>query len=212
MVQYVRKIAHGTTAFEITSETCEALPVAGTIVKVLKLGSTLQDRLFLGKLLRFYSHLTDIPFSKRVEFVNSHNDDTLGENVLHMINSITVVEKSHFLGKFFKAYILEEIDQQTFEILSASLETLRINDYEILKCSMENMPKQNEQYLRRLYTSELIEYHLERIDEGGSDGSTSERYMHSKVGCSAANILFDLNLIYDEIYNEYLGYYQLRRD
>jgi len=116
----------------LESEELKQIPVFGTLVKMVKLGSSIRDRLFARKLLTFLHEVASIPFEKRVQFVNrlssKGNKQRTGEAILLLLERLDDMTKPEIVGKIVCSAILGEIDDETSLKLSAMVDRSYITD------------------------------------------------------------------------------------
>ena len=98
----------------LESEELKQIPVFGTLVKVVKLGASLRDRLFARKLLAFLREISFTPEEKRIEFVNKLSSkgskQRVGEAILLLLERLDDMTKPEIMGKIVCSAILGEID------------------------------------------------------------------------------------------------------
>jgi hypothetical protein len=95
------------------------IPVISTIFGSYNAATTIQDRLFVRKLLAFLQELKAVPEDKRIDQIIKIEDDQkyktkVGEKLLHIINKIDDIDKASLVGKFFKAYLENKFDYDNF--------------------------------------------------------------------------------------------------
>ena len=72
------------------------IPVFGSLVKLYNIGSTIKDRIFERKLLKFLNHLSDIQIDKRLDFIKKiekspNKKKHTGEILLVLLYNINVI-------------------------------------------------------------------------------------------------------------------------
>lgn len=95
------------------------IPFMSTIVGTLNAVTSIQDRLFLKKLLRFLHELSSVPLDKRIEQIIKIEDDKkyetkVGEKLLFIINKCDDIDKASLIGKLFKVYLEDRITYDEF--------------------------------------------------------------------------------------------------
>lgn len=120
----------------LESEELKQIPVFGTLVKVVKLGSSIRDRLFARKLLTFLREVSSTPLEKRTEFVSrlssKGNKQRAGEAILLLLERLDDMTKPEIVGKIVCSAILCEIDDETSLKLSAMVDRSYITDLLLL--------------------------------------------------------------------------------
>lgn len=120
----------------LESEELKQIPVFGTLVKVVKLGSSIRDRLFARKLFTFLREVASTPLEKRTEFVNrlssKGNKQRAGEAILLLLERLDHMTKPEIVGKIVCSAILGEIDDETSLKLSAMVDRSYITDLLLL--------------------------------------------------------------------------------
>lgn len=107
------------------------IPIIGTIYNFSKTVSSISDKLFLKKILRFLMGLNDIPEADIRSFRNKLNDDAnfkkkVGDKLLFIIDRCEDDEKAIIISKIFSAYITKKIDYDDFLKLAKAIESLSI--------------------------------------------------------------------------------------
>lgn len=114
------------------------LPVVGAIAKIIRAGGKISEELFIRKLLRFLQELKDVPIDERQQLLKNYpsgspEQQELGENILLAIEKLDDVCKPEILGRFFIAFVNEEVDYLTFRRLTMSLERFNLSLLPYLK-------------------------------------------------------------------------------
>ncbi len=116
----------------LESEELKQIPVFGTLVRVVKLGASLRDRLFARKLLVFLREVASISDEKRIEFVDKlsskGNKQWAGEAILLLLERLDDMTKPEIVGKIVCSSILGEIDNEMSLKLSAMVDRAYITD------------------------------------------------------------------------------------
>ncbi|MEP0873697.1 hypothetical protein NDA01_28595 [Trichocoleus desertorum AS-A10] len=107
------------------------VPILGSLINILKVGRTIQDRIFLKKVLQFLHQLQDVPPDKRLRFSEQIANDPkfrerIGSNLILWIQRLDDMEKPNLLGRIFKAYIDGGIDYPTYEKLALAVDRVKI--------------------------------------------------------------------------------------
>ncbi|MBW2642881.1 MAG: hypothetical protein JRC89_05810 [Deltaproteobacteria bacterium] len=124
------------TAAELTldnileNDDLKQIPVFGTLLNMVKLGSNIRDRLFARKLLTFLREISTISFEKRKRFVDklSSNKQKTGEAILLLLERLDDMTKPEIVGKITCLAILGDIDTETSFKLSAMVDRSYISD------------------------------------------------------------------------------------
>lgn len=95
------------------------IPILGSIISVGKTSSKIRDILFLKKLLYFIKEVKDIAPKDREKVISEiDNSDKyrlkIGEKLLYLLDKADDHEKTLLIGKFFRAFLLQEIDYDIF--------------------------------------------------------------------------------------------------
>lgn len=95
------------------------IPIFSTIIGLGKAGLRIKDRLFLKKIISFISEINQISIEKRNEVITKIDASKkfrikVGEKLLYIIEKCEDYEKSHLMGKLFKALLNEKIDYACF--------------------------------------------------------------------------------------------------
>jgi hypothetical protein len=119
------------------------LPVVGSIVRVIKLGISIKDILFLKKLGQFLWHLRDVPHEKRVELVeklenNSKYKGEVGSKIMLLLDRADHLEKPIMIANAFKAFLYDEITYQQLQRINFAIDHLFMGDIEDLKLFNNN--------------------------------------------------------------------------
>ena len=116
----------------LESEELKQIPVFGTLVRIVKLGASLRDRLFARKLLAFLREVAFTPDEKRIEFVDKlfskGNKQRTGEAILLLLERLDDMTKPEIVGKIVCSAILGEIDNEMLLKLSAMVDRAYITD------------------------------------------------------------------------------------
>lgn len=110
----------------------ESLPVVGVLKKLHNLAKSVQNRLFLRKLLRFLMEFDNVPFEDRQKQIlklldNQEESKRVGESLLFLIARINHVDKPMMVARAFKAYLQESISPQQFESLTHAIDAVDVS-------------------------------------------------------------------------------------
>jgi hypothetical protein len=115
------------------------IPVIGTGIKFIRAGFEINNLLFMKKLTKFVKNLKDISPEEVKKWSRKLEDEKefrkkIGENLLLLINRIDDMgEKPEMVGKIFRAYIREQIDYSTFNILCRAVDRINLNNIQALE-------------------------------------------------------------------------------
>jgi len=87
-------------------------PLIGGFVSLGKIGITINDRIFIKKLIHFLYETQNIPKHKREEVINKINESnkyqlSVGEKIIFILDKADSISKAKHVGKLFR-YVLEE--------------------------------------------------------------------------------------------------------
>jgi len=114
------------------------LPVVGSVIKVIKVGFSIKDILFLKKLGKLLWHLRDIPYKKRVELVEKLENDSkyeadVGSKIMLLLERADDFEKPKIIANAFKAYLYNEIIYPQLQRINFGIDHLFIGDIDEFK-------------------------------------------------------------------------------
>jgi hypothetical protein len=109
------------------------LPVLGTALKLYKAGVGIREFLFIRKLCHFLLQLRTISAAARTAFEAKLRHEPafstrVGENLLILLERLDDMGKPEFVGKVFRAYILEHISYEEFTRLATAIERAYLTD------------------------------------------------------------------------------------
>ena len=110
------------------------VPFVSSLVSLAKVGFTIRDRLFVGKLLKFLAGLNHVPESDRRSMLEKLGNDPafahkVGEHLLELLDRIDSHRKPYMLARVFEAYAAGRIDAKLLQRLNHAID--RIPGYEI---------------------------------------------------------------------------------
>lgn len=111
------------------------IPIFGLLFKGKNFISTIQDKLFLKKLLKFLKQLEDTTPEERREQINEIEQNPryktkIGEKLMYLIDKCEDSEKAEILGILFKNFILKKISYDNLLRCTNSINTLSTRDLE----------------------------------------------------------------------------------
>jgi hypothetical protein len=123
----------------------EAIPIFGSLVKMVRAGLAMRDRLFLRQLYDFLQLLTTVTPTERQAFAakmaaDPKHKQQVGESLLLLLNRLDDLDKSSVLGKLFRAYLQEQLDYPTFSRLAGILGRAFLPDLQRLTTLKTNTP------------------------------------------------------------------------
>ncbi len=118
----------------LESGTLESIPLLNTLVGIFKTVSSVHDRRFTEKLIRFISGFADLDDATRINMANrlNENDKFAGkadDRLIEIIDRMESENKPEIAAAFLKAFAFEHIDFITLRRLMVALE--RIPSFEI---------------------------------------------------------------------------------
>ncbi len=95
------------------------IPFVSTAFGIYNAVTSIQDKLFIKKLLAFLYKLKSVPKEQRVNQIIKIEDDTkyktkVGEKLLFIINKCDDLDKSSMIGDLFKCYLENKISYDEF--------------------------------------------------------------------------------------------------
>lgn len=118
----------------LESGTLESIPLLNTLVGIFKTVSSVHDRRFTEKLIRFISGFADLDDATRINMANRLNENDkfsgkAGDRLIEIIDRMESENKPEIAAAFLKAFAFEYIDFITLRRLMVALE--RIPSFEI---------------------------------------------------------------------------------
>ncbi|EAO3892651.1 hypothetical protein HBY23_003947 [Salmonella enterica] len=118
----------------LESGTLESIPLLNTLVGIFKTASSVHDRRFTEKLIRFISGFADLDDATRINMANRLNENDkfagkAGDRLIEIIDRMESENKPEIAAAFLKAFAFEYIDFITLRRLMVALE--RIPSFEI---------------------------------------------------------------------------------
>lgn len=169
------------------------IPLVNTVVGIVGAAGSVRDQLLANKLLRFVSHLSEIPQEERIAMVEKLNDDDkfsgrAGAALIEILDRMESEKKPELAAKFFAAYARNEISFEELRRILVALERLPSFDIvkleEFSKAEIEESLKMDESLLLAFVNAGLGK------NNGGFDGGaiipTSLCKLFVKVGIDAA--------------------------
>src|SRR5690606_4404137 len=109
------------------------IPFLGTIFGLTKATMSIQDKLFVKKILTFLLQLKDTDLEQRRKQIEKIDRDSkykikVGEKLLYIIDKCEDNEKAVYLGKLFQCYIEEKLSYEDFLRASKCIELTFLYD------------------------------------------------------------------------------------
>jgi hypothetical protein len=132
------------------------IPIVASVLKVIKLGFSINSILFLKKLGKFLWHLKDIPYNDRVRLAEKLERDSkyksdVGSKIMLLLERADDFEKPKIIANAFKAYLYDEITYTQLQRINFSVVHLFIGDikefesfyhdseYDMDECTRQNL-------------------------------------------------------------------------
>ncbi len=152
------------------------IPILSTIVAITKSTISIRDKLFLRKIIRFLSRLSDVPLAERKAFIekikNSPRDKIiLAENLLLLIDKITDVEKSDLIALAIIEYIEERITRNELELTLNAIDKCALTDILLITQYNSVQNKLSDEVQDRFFSAGLCGF---SHANGGFGGGGSE--------------------------------------
>lgn len=123
------------------------IPIIGTIVGLTKTAISLNDRLFLKKIIHFISEIKDVKPEKRKELIadiekSEKTKIKVGEKLLYIIDKCNDHISAKYVAKLFNAFLKEEIKYSDFLRGSVIIQKMFVEDLEyFIETKTENLKK-----------------------------------------------------------------------
>ncbi len=118
------------------------IPIINTMTKLIKIGVTIKDFLFIKKLFKFLTSLREINLEDRKKLITKLEADPIynqkvGENILILLDRMDNLQKPKFMAKAFKAYLYDKINGIELQRINYAIDRILVCDIpELLKfCS-----------------------------------------------------------------------------
>jgi len=115
----------------------ELLPIVKHFAKAYKSYRNGRDYVLQKKLLLFLESLENLSNNARQELISKMKNDedyrqTVGDNLILILDMLDDIKKPKILGNFFKAYLEKEFSFEVFRKLEKSLRTISLSSIEVL--------------------------------------------------------------------------------
>lgn len=161
------------------------VPVIGAFISTVKGVASIRDKIFLQKLLHFLTCQSDITEDEKNEFIgklDGKKKEKIGESLIHAIEKIESVEKATMLGNLFKAFVYDEIDFKTFQRFSWIVQSMFLEDLNVLVENEAPFDEVNHGVTQQLYINKLIDISAYTLDEMASMSINSYKYEITDAG------------------------------
>ncbi len=139
------------------------VPAIGLIVNVIRTGVTVDNYLFLKKVVRFLGPIAQILDEERHRFASELAADEklrrrVGENLLLVLHRLDDMQKPVLLGRIFQAYMKKRIDFSQLQELSTAVDRVKSHNLPALVAFYRaaDKPNVNEAALQDLALSGLV--------------------------------------------------------
>lgn len=110
------------------------LPIVGSLVSLYKAGASIQDRLFLKKIISFLACFNDVPSEKRKRMIEQIDSSgkfriKVGEKLLYILDSCADHEIAERISRLFRYFIEEHITYEEFLMTEPVLRNLSNADF-----------------------------------------------------------------------------------
>lgn len=127
----------------ISDENVKDIPVVGTIAKILNIGFSISDKIFIKKLTRFLNELNGLDKSfimKEIKYIDDSKkyNYKIGEKLLEIIERIDSDGKPEIIGRLFKNFLSKELTQYEFLKLADIVEKTFYYDLILLRECNDN--------------------------------------------------------------------------
>lgn len=111
------------------------IPIIGTVVGLTKTAFSINDRIFIKKLISFLTELKEIPNEKRNEMISKIDESgkyriKVGEKLLFILDKCSDNQSARYIALIFNAFLKEELDYSEFLRASSIVEKIFIEDFE----------------------------------------------------------------------------------
>ncbi|MEG0759842.1 hypothetical protein [Chryseobacterium sp.] len=153
------------------NEILKEIPIIGTATKIFNIGNTINDRIFLNKLIKFLKQLEGFDNEvvlKEVQYIDDSKEynQKVGEKLIEIINRIDSEEKPKIIGRLFKHFLRQKINYNQFLKLSYFIENIFLFDFLVLLKSetyqivTNSQPDEMKCISKELISQELFSYGL----------------------------------------------------
>lgn len=168
----------------------KSIPVVGLLVGIGKTAQNIHDRNLLKQTIKFINTFNEKNISvdkvekykKRLQENSQYAEEELGR-VIILLNSNVDIKKSELLAKFYRAYVNEKINWETFCELSEITSRFFISDltvlYDVYNKKISNTSQCLVYKSDRLIALGLLDSAMMSMSISGSSGSHTEKYINA---------------------------------
>ncbi|MGN0252113.1 MAG: hypothetical protein ACI4EH_12250 [Oliverpabstia sp.] len=168
----------------------KSIPVVSLLVGVGKTAQNIHDRNLLKQTIKFINTFNEKSISpekinkyrKKLQSNPKYAEEELGR-VIILLNSNVELKKSELLGKFYRAYVNETIDWDTFCEFSDITSRLFVSDLQLLYDIYHSQVSDTSQCpvykADRLIALGLLDSATKSMTIGSSTGSQTQRYIQT---------------------------------
>ena len=170
----------------------KSIPVVSLLIGVGKTAQNIHDRNLLKQTIKFINTFNEKSISqekinkyrKKIQSKPQYADEELGR-VIILLNSNVELKKSELLGKFYRAYVDETIDWDTFCELSDITSRLFVSDlqllYDIYHLQVSDTSQCPVYKADRLIALGLLDSATKSMTISSSTGSQTQRYIQTNA-------------------------------
>ena len=170
----------------------KSIPVVSLLIGVGKTAQNIHDRNLLKQTIKFINTFNEKSISqekinkyrKKIQSKPKYAEEELGR-VIILLNSNVELKKSELLGKFYRAYVDETIDWDTFCELSDITSRLFVSDlqllYDIYHLQVSDTSQCPVYIADRLIALGLLDSATKSMTISSSTGSQTQRYIQTNA-------------------------------
>ena len=170
----------------------KSIPVVSLLIGVGKTAQNIHDRNLLKQTIKFINTFNEKSISqekinkyrKKIQSKPKYAEEELGR-VIILLNSNVELKKSELLGKFYRAYVDETIDWDTFCELSDITSRLFVSDlqllYDIYHLQVSDTSQCPVYNADRLIALGLLDSATKSMTISSSTGSQTQRYIQTNA-------------------------------
>ena len=170
----------------------KSIPVVSLLIGVGKTAQNIHDRNLLKQTIKFINTFNEKSISqekinkyrKKIQSKPNYAEEELGR-VIILLNSNVELKKSELLGKFYRAYVDETIDWDTFCELSDITSRLFVSDlqllYDIYHLQVSDTSQCPVYKADRLIALGLLDSATKSMTISSSTGSQTQRYIQTNA-------------------------------
>ena len=169
----------------------KSIPVVSLLIGVGKTAQNIHDRNLLKQTIKFINTFNEKSISQeksinivKIQSKPKYAEEELGR-VIILLNSNVELKKSELLGKFYRAYVDETIDWDTFCELSDITSRLFVSDlqllYDIYHLQVSDTSQCPVYKADRLIALGLLDSATKSMTISSSTGSQTQRYIQTNA-------------------------------